>query len=98
MGIDLKPLLQLCTILFIIPLHIPLVILFGIINNFGLWNWPFIMLNCAPYIITYLIIKRKQELQYLELIQAKPREWNTEKALKELLLLFPPIEEEENKT
>ena len=97
MGIDLKPLLQLYTILFIVPFHIPVVVLFGIINNFGLWNWPFIVLNCAPYVIALYIIKRKEEVHYLELLEAKPREWNIDKALKELLLLLPSIEEEENK-
>ena len=80
---DLKPLLAIYAIFIIVLIHVPLAVFYTVMNHMGLWTYLFLAANFAPYILYYVVVKRKEELAYLDSLLAEPREWNIDKTMEE---------------
>lgn len=83
MDTDLKPLLAIYAIFIIVLVHVPVAVFYAVMNQMGLWTYPFLAVNFGPYILYYVVVKRKEELAYLDSLLAEPREWNIEETLEE---------------
>jgi hypothetical protein len=81
MNTDLKPFLELIGILLIVAFHPAGIAVLVVFSGLGVWNWIVIALSISPYVIVYVVIKKKQEILYLNALMAPPREWNVDKAL-----------------
>ena len=78
---DIKPFLELILILSIIAFHPAGIVVLVVFSGLGVWNWIVIALSISPYVMILYLIKKKQEILYLNALMAPPREWNVDNAL-----------------
>ena len=81
MNTDLKPFLELIGILLIVAFHPAGIAVLVLFSGLGVWNWIVILLSISPYFVILFLIKKKQEILYLNAMMEPPREWNIDKAL-----------------